>query len=61
MMDDDECGVVVEWMPGETEVLEGNISQCRFVHHKYHITLYGLEQGRRDVNQATNRMSYGTA
>jgi hypothetical protein len=27
----------VEWLAGETEVLGGNLPQCRFVHHKPHM------------------------
>jgi hypothetical protein len=27
----------VEWLPGETEVLGENLTQCRFVHHKPHM------------------------
>jgi hypothetical protein len=26
----------VEWAAGETEILGGNVFQCRFVHHKSH-------------------------
>jgi hypothetical protein len=25
-------------LPGETEVLGENLSQCRFVHHEFHMT-----------------------
>jgi hypothetical protein len=35
---------LVEWLPGETEVLGENLPQCRFVHHKLHM-LSGREPG----------------
>jgi hypothetical protein len=28
---------LVEWLAGETEVLGGNLPECRFVHHKPHM------------------------
>jgi hypothetical protein len=46
----------VECLKRETEVRGENLSQCRFVHHKFHMTLPGLEFG-----QVINRLSYGTA
>jgi hypothetical protein len=36
--------ILVELLTGETEVLEENLSQCRFVHHKLHM-LPGREPG----------------
>jgi hypothetical protein len=35
----------VEYFARETEVLRVNLSQCRFVHHKSHMTWHGLEPG----------------
>jgi hypothetical protein len=35
----------VEWLAVETEVLEGNLPQCRFVHHKSDMTWRELESG----------------
>jgi hypothetical protein len=49
------------WLAGETEVLGENLPQCRFVHHKPHMTWLRANPGRRGGKPATNRLSYGTA
>jgi hypothetical protein len=35
----------MEWVAGETEVFGENLPQWRFVHHKSHMALPGLEHG----------------
>jgi hypothetical protein len=35
----------VEWVAKENEVLVEDLPQCRFVHHKSHMTWPGLEPG----------------
>jgi hypothetical protein len=35
----------VEFLAAETEVLGENLSQCRYVHHKSHMTWPALETG----------------
>jgi hypothetical protein len=61
MMDDDECGAVVEWLEGETEGL-GEI--CRsgtlFTTNPTWSDL-GSNPGCRGGKPETNRLSYGTA
>jgi hypothetical protein len=42
---------------GETEVLGGNLSQCYFIHHKFHMTWLGSNSGRRGGKWANNRLS----
>jgi hypothetical protein len=37
----------VECLAGETEILGENLLQCRFVHHKSHMSWTGLESGLR--------------
>jgi hypothetical protein len=51
---------LVEWLAEETEVLGENLSQCRFAHHKPHMTWQGENPGCRGRKRATNRLSYGT-
>jgi hypothetical protein len=40
----------VEWLAGETDVFEETLPQCRFIHHKSHMT----DLGRRGGQPATN-------
>jgi hypothetical protein len=49
------------WLAGETEEVGENLLQYHFVHHKYHMTWKGANQGRRSGKPATNRLRYGTA
>jgi hypothetical protein len=49
---------LVEWVAGETEVLDENLPQNRFVHHISHMWLdRGLNHGRRGGKSAINRSS----
>jgi hypothetical protein len=51
-------GQSVEYFARETKVPGENIPQCRFVHHKSHMT---LKPGRRGGKMVTNRMGYAKA
>jgi hypothetical protein len=52
----------VEWeLTEETEVLRENLTQCRLVHHKSHMTWLGSSPGRRLRKPATNSLSYAKA
>jgi hypothetical protein len=35
----------VEWLAGETDILEENLPQRRIVNHKSHMIWFGLEPG----------------
>jgi hypothetical protein len=53
---------LVEWrLAGETEIIGENLPQRHFVRHKSHMTIPGLNPGRRDGMTATNRLSYVAA
>jgi hypothetical protein len=38
MMDDDSVELLMECLAEEAEVLGESLFQCRFVHHKFHMT-----------------------
>jgi hypothetical protein len=42
---DNECGAIGGMLGSRTEVLAENLPQCRFVHHKSHMTWPGIELG----------------
>jgi hypothetical protein len=48
-------------LAGKTEVLGENMPQCRFVHHKSHMSDPGSNPGPHGGKSATNSLSYSTA
>jgi hypothetical protein len=57
-----ECGAHGGMMlTGKPKNSEKNLSQCHFVHHKYHRTDSGANPGYRGERPVTNRLSHGMA
>jgi hypothetical protein len=40
---------------------KGNLSQCHFTHHKFHMALPGIDPGPPRWKAATKRLSHDTA
>jgi hypothetical protein len=57
--DDGEIGGIR--LAGKTEVLEENLPQCHYVHHKPHMLCPNTNSGFHGGEPATNRFSYGMA
>jgi hypothetical protein len=52
----------VEWVAGETEVLEENLPQFHYIHHMSYTTCeLSSNPGLCRWKQATNRLNYSTA
>jgi hypothetical protein len=43
----------VQWLAVEIEIFGENLPQCRYVHHKSHMSSPELEPGRRGWKQAS--------